>query len=92
MLYGDAPDVHARVLEYCGATRTDPPSAAYVATLRGGDDPFLTWRSALRHPTSEVVSLLHAGDDGYALTPLGRGLVVAFDPLSRWALRWRRAL
>ena len=33
VLYGDAPDVHARVLEYCGASRTDPPSAAYVATL-----------------------------------------------------------
>ena len=31
-------------------------------------------------------------DDGYALTPLGRELIVAFDPLSRWALRWRRAL
>jgi len=37
-------------------------------------------------------ALLQAGADGYALTPLGRELIVAFDPLSRWALRWRRAL
>jgi DNA-binding HxlR family transcriptional regulator len=29
---------------------------------------------------------------GYALTPLGRDLLVAFEPLTRWALRWRRAL
>ena len=37
-------------------------------------------------------SLVEAGDDGYALTPLGRALIVAFEPLSRWALRWRRSL
>jgi len=61
--YGDDPDVRARVLEYCGATQTDPPSAAYVATLGGGGDPFVTWGSASRHPTSEIVSLLHAGGD-----------------------------
>jgi DNA-binding HxlR family transcriptional regulator len=36
-------------------------------------------------------ALLRSGDDGYALTPLGRELIAAFDPLSRWALRWRRA-
>ena len=63
MRYGDDPEVHARVREYCGATRTDPPSAAYVATLRGSDDPFLTWGSVSRHPTSEIVSLLHAGGE-----------------------------
>ena len=34
--------------------------------------------------------LLEAGDGGYALKPLGRELIVAFEPLSRWALRWRR--
>jgi len=36
-------------------------------------------------------ALVAAGDDGYALTPLGRELIVAFEPLSRWALRWRRS-
>ena len=36
--------------------------------------------------------LLALGDEGYALTPIGRELIVAFDPLSRWALRWRRGL
>lgn len=35
-------------------------------------------------------ALVEAGDGGYVLTPLGRDLIVAFEPLSRWALRWRR--
>lgn len=35
-------------------------------------------------------ALVQAGDDGYALTPLGRELLPAFEPLLRWALRWRR--
>jgi DNA-binding HxlR family transcriptional regulator len=37
-------------------------------------------------------ALLESGDAGYALTPIGRELIAAFDPLSRWALRWRRGL
>jgi DNA-binding HxlR family transcriptional regulator len=37
-------------------------------------------------------ALVELGEDGYALTPLGRELIVAFEPLSRWALRWRRSL
>jgi DNA-binding HxlR family transcriptional regulator len=35
--------------------------------------------------------LLAADDAGYRLTPLGDDLIVAFEPLSRWALRWRRS-
>ncbi len=35
--------------------------------------------------------MVHAGDKGYALTPIGAELIVAFEPLSRWALRWRRS-
>jgi DNA-binding HxlR family transcriptional regulator len=37
-------------------------------------------------------ALVDLGEAGYALTPLGRELIVAFEPLSRWALRWRRSL
>ena len=37
-------------------------------------------------------ALVARRDDGYALTSLGRELIVAFEPLSRWALRWRRSL
>lgn len=36
--------------------------------------------------------LLELGEQGYALTPIGQELIVAFDPLSRWALRWRRGM
>jgi DNA-binding HxlR family transcriptional regulator len=37
-------------------------------------------------------ALIAPGQDGYELAPLGRELIVAFEPLSRWALRWRRLL
>ena len=30
-----------------------------------------------------------ATDDGYALTPLGRDLLVALGPAFRWAERWK---
>jgi len=34
--------------------------------------------------------LLASGDEGYELTPIGRELLVAFEPLTRWAVRWKR--
>jgi DNA-binding HxlR family transcriptional regulator len=34
-------------------------------------------------------ALVDAGDAGYALTPLGRELIKAFEPLTAWALRWQ---
>ena len=34
--------------------------------------------------------LLASGDDGYELTAIGRELLVAFEPLTRWAVRWKR--
>ncbi len=34
-------------------------------------------------------ALVDAGEAGYALTPLGRELIVAFEPLTAWALRWQ---
>ncbi len=37
-------------------------------------------------------ALLQPGDGGYALTAAGLELVAAFEPLSRWAVRWRRTL
>jgi DNA-binding HxlR family transcriptional regulator len=38
-----------------------------------------------------AASLVERGDGGYALTRLGSELVEAFAPLSKWALRWKRA-
>ncbi|TAK75438.1 MAG: transcriptional regulator [Aquabacterium sp.] len=32
----------------------------------------------------------HRADEGYALTDDGLALIEAFDPLTRWAVRWRR--
>ena len=34
-------------------------------------------------------ALVDAGEAGYALAPLGRELVAAFEPLTAWALRWQ---
>jgi DNA-binding HxlR family transcriptional regulator len=34
-------------------------------------------------------ALVDAGEAGYALTPLGHELIVAFEPLTAWALRWQ---
>jgi DNA-binding HxlR family transcriptional regulator len=31
-------------------------------------------------------------ESGYCLTPLGRELLKAFEPLQKWALRWYRAV
>lgn len=35
--------------------------------------------------------LLISGDNGYELTPIGRELLLAFEPLTRWAVRWKRS-
>jgi DNA-binding HxlR family transcriptional regulator len=35
--------------------------------------------------------LVERGVSGYALTALGAQLVTAFAPLSKWAVRWKRA-
>lgn len=37
-------------------------------------------------------ALVVAGDDGYALTPLGRSLLATLGPLAAWAERWAREL
>lgn len=34
--------------------------------------------------------LLASDDTGYQLTPIGRDLLEAFAPLSKWAVRWHR--
>ena len=34
-------------------------------------------------------ALVEQVDGGYSLTPIGRELVVAFEPLMKWAIRWR---
>jgi DNA-binding HxlR family transcriptional regulator len=37
------------------------------------------------------VGLLAHDEQGYRLTPMGHGLVEAFVPLSKWAVKWRRS-
>jgi DNA-binding HxlR family transcriptional regulator len=34
-------------------------------------------------------ALVEAGEAGYALAPLGRELIAAFEPLTAWAVRWQ---
>jgi len=49
--------------------------------------------SVLRDRLRELsaAGLVERGEtDGYALTPLGRSLGSALDPLDRWAKRWAR--
>ncbi len=41
------------------------------------------------HPAS--AKGLTAADGGYALTPLGRDLLVAVEPLMEWPERWAKA-
>ena len=36
----------------------------------------------------DEAQLIGRGSSGYALTPLGRGLVVALQPLLRWSDEW----
>lgn len=38
------------------------------------------------------VALVESTADGYALTSIGAELLVAFEPLTRWAVRWQRSL
>ncbi len=39
----------------------------------------------------EELLVEHDAGSGYRLTPLGRELLVAFDPLLRWSVRWATA-
>ena len=36
--------------------------------------------------------LVQSADDGYSLTPLGRDLINALDPLETWSANWAAAL
>ena len=40
----------------------------------------------------KAAALVESTAAGYLLTPLGRELVQAFEPLTRWALKWQRSL
>ena len=40
----------------------------------------------------EALLLTHDAGAGYQLTPLGRDLLAAFDPLLRWSVRWMKAV
>lgn len=37
-------------------------------------------------------ALAESTAEGYRLTPLGRELLLAFEPLTRWAVKWQRRL
>lgn len=56
--YGNDPYVQARVIEYCGGSASEAPTAAYLATLAERGDPFVTWDTVDRHDASDVVGLL----------------------------------
>ena len=52
------PAVRAAMLQYCGAGRTQPPSAVFVAGLCRGASPIPTWdRDGIRVPTSAIATL-----------------------------------
>jgi DNA-binding HxlR family transcriptional regulator len=40
----------------------------------------------------QAVLVAHDPGSGYELTPMGRELLVAFDPLLRWSVRWVKAV
>ena len=48
--YYDDPAVRKRLLEYCGGSEHEAPSAVYVATLRDDERPHLTWDRSARVP------------------------------------------
>jgi DNA-binding HxlR family transcriptional regulator len=67
--------------------------------LRGEPMSFRALQSACGDLSPTVVNqrlaelreaaLVDAGEAGYALTPLGRELIAAFEPLTAWAVRWQ---
>jgi DNA-binding HxlR family transcriptional regulator len=66
--------------------------------LRGGALTFRALQSACGDISPTVLNqrlaelretgLVAADEAGYALTPLGEELLLAFQPLTQWALRW----
>ena len=69
--------------------------------LRGGPLTFRALQAAcgdlsptvLNQRLSELreARLLASDETGYQLTPIGRDLLEAFAPLSKWAVRWHRS-
>lgn len=45
----------------------------------------------LRLADLRETSLVETGEEGYALTPLGRELLAQFTPLTVWAEKWAKA-
>jgi DNA-binding HxlR family transcriptional regulator len=45
-----------------------------------------------RLATLMEAAVVHLGDDGYRLTPLGKDLITALRPLQSWADDWEKAL
>jgi len=60
--YAD-PHVRARIVEYCGGSADRGPTAIYLASMMGGDRPFLTWDMAPRCEPGALHVLLDAGAD-----------------------------
>jgi DNA-binding HxlR family transcriptional regulator len=69
--------------------------------MRGGPLTFRALQSAcgdlsptvLNQRLGELreVRLVTSDEMGYQLTPIGRDLLEAFAPLSKWAVRWHRS-
>jgi DNA-binding HxlR family transcriptional regulator len=68
--------------------------------LRGGDHSFRALRERCGNLSPSVLNarlaelreagLVAAGEAGYGLTPLGRALGRALEPLQAWAERWAK--
>lgn len=67
--------------------RGEPLSFRALQSACGGLSP-----TVLNQRLAELREAGLAASDatGYALTPLGRELLEAFAPLSKWAVRWHR--
>jgi DNA-binding HxlR family transcriptional regulator len=74
------------VLRVLWELRAEPMSFRALQSACGDLSP-----TVLNQRLAELreAALVDAGEAGYALTPLGRGLIAAFEPLTAWALRWQ---
>ncbi|HEY1075773.1 MAG TPA: helix-turn-helix domain-containing protein [Fontimonas sp.] len=68
--------------------RGEPLSFRALQTACEGMSP-----SVLNQRLSELreALIVDAGEQGYALTPRGRELMLLFDPIGRWSESWARA-
>jgi DNA-binding HxlR family transcriptional regulator len=78
------------VLRIIWELRGDPLNFRQLQEAAGGLSASVLNRRLQELRDAAIVS--HDAGSGYQLTALGRDLLVAFDPLMRWSVRWIRAL